>query len=90
MPESGEIRIWKAVMMRAIDDLNNSEQTEDIYKSWVAMPTKFKFNKINELERVQDSARRWFNSRMVSVGSFSWVCAVLDLDPQATLEGIHG
>lgn len=34
-----------------------------------------------ERERARDEARRWFHAERDGVGSFIWVCLVLDVDP---------
>ena len=59
-------KLWAAVMGRAVDDLKKKKT-----------PGAIKDQRIS-----RDSAIHWFKNRQRDdVGSFIWVCRVLDIDP---------
>ncbi len=64
--ESKERNLWASVLEKAIEDLNVTE-------------TKHEMN--NNYEQFwQRKAAAWFRSSVKDIGSFLWICMILDLD----------
>jgi hypothetical protein len=62
-------RMWASVVRTAADDLFNAKKKFDPKKRYYMGPA--------------DAARAWFTSEEDGVGSFLWVCDILDLNAQA-------
>lgn len=56
----------------------------DLWKAVLEQAFKDAQGRVGTYEHKKD-ARRWFRSNRKEIGSFLWVCEVLDLDPKATL-----
>ena len=90
MDETDKYRsLWAAVMGNAILDIQKNNK----YKLFLAKRkkpiTRIQAQKITELKNNSDSAKFWFkHDKNIGVGSYRWVCSVLGLDPQKTLDRI--
>jgi hypothetical protein len=61
----------------------------DPYKSlWSAVLGRAADDIMSRQHIAQSSAKYWFKSRMYGVGSFCWICDVLDLDPDKTMAAV--
>ena len=61
-----ERNLWIAVMHRAYDDL-------------LLNPDNYGLNKKREIEFLKEKTVSWVKEQRTSIGSFSWICGVLDL-----------
>lgn len=43
----------------------------------------------SDMDLARGSARRWFKSPRSDVGSFRWVCMMVNLDPETVLERVR-
>lgn len=62
--------LWAAVMHGAVSDLLGKDTT-----------TKGRTRNVINTE-LSLSARRWFDSDDCGIGTFRWICSVLELDPE--------
>ena len=58
--------LWTAVLILAIED---------------ALGKVHQIPQITQKVRIIESAQTWFKSKNENVGSFLWICIILDLDP---------
>lgn len=71
--------LWVAVLTLAIDDATGNRRRD------CGDHARNEAFKVNHATR----AIAWFTSAAVSPGSFRWVCAVLDLDPDRVRNLLH-
>lgn len=65
-------QIWAAVLNQAVDDLSGAgtDRAGPCHKNARAI--------------ISTRARRWFAAANRGIGSFVWICHILDLDPDRT------
>ena len=71
---SGEIKLWAAVLGRAIDDLYYKEPKDFAFLS------KENRSKVSQELYWQRQARAWFKSKNDEFNTFYGVCSILGLD----------
>lgn len=59
--------------------------TFDCRQLWAAVMQQAIDDLGDENERIREDARVWFHSDLTGVPSFLWICALLELDPEAVL-----
>ena len=70
---SCEKKLWAAVLIQAVEDRLHPKFTESYHSG----------------KRYVDAAQQWFERSEDGIGSFNWICFVLDLDPEKILTGIN-
>jgi len=70
---SCEKKLWVAVLIQAIKDRQRPKVKENYHSG----------------RRYIDAAHQWFESSEDGIGSFNWICFILDLDPEKLLTGIN-
>ena len=79
---SPEKALWAAVMLRAYEDISGDLMKRAPQKE----PARTQF--LNQKERIIEDAKRWFNSDEIDIGSYTYVCDILDLDSLAILAAV--
>jgi len=64
--------LWASVLGRAIDDLNKK------------LTPRMSDSKKSETLKFKQSAKYWFSRKESNVGSFVWICDILEIDPEKT------
>jgi hypothetical protein len=74
LPQKACKKLWVAVLDRAIKDALEEVPANE------SQPREF----------IVQGAQAWFRSQSQRVGSFLWICAVLDLHPQLVRKRLPG
>ena len=81
----GSLHLWAAVLLQAMHDAQGHVKALE-----GADHSRYYFNRRT---LITNQARDWFRSDRMDVGSFSWICGLFGLDPDAVraavLEGIR-
>lgn len=74
------LALWQSVMIQAVKDLHDvmrfKRDSEGRNAAWIPV-------------REHANLLRWFRSKQKDVGSFIWVCEVIDCDPDVVLKTLH-
>ncbi len=85
-PIRGELELWGAVLLQAIEDLRRKGSGYEVAVNGVRVRGWY-FNQ--ELRREKRKAQDWFKSKIVEVGSYLWICDLLGLDPERVWDRIR-
>ena len=73
----GELELWAAVLLQAIEDFQARGPTLEIVMSGIQLKSR---NDGATIRRNRNNAAAWFRSSSVDVGSFQWICELFGLD----------
>lgn len=71
LPQMAEHDLWTAVLQNAIND----------YKGTIVLNGTY--NKDRELKAIRAEVTEWFKADNMEVGSFLWICELLNANPTA-------
>ena len=76
IPTGSDVHLWLAVLDRAIRDLISLERFKD--DPTVKDDPIFIYD--------YRSLRRWFRSTSMELGSFRWICSLVEIEPEWALQ----
>ncbi|MGC9196292.1 MAG: hypothetical protein ACP5IL_12675 [Syntrophobacteraceae bacterium] len=74
----GELGLWSAVLLQAIEDYHRKGAGYEVAVNGIKLRGWY-YDR--EMRRDRRRAEGWFKSTNQSVGSFLWICDMLQLDP---------
>jgi hypothetical protein len=81
--------IWMAVLVQALEDATIPVPPAQIHSHSDVCPRGCKRLLLTDNHYHQRTALAWFRSETKVIGSFQWVCSILNLDPEAVIEKVR-
>jgi hypothetical protein len=74
----GELGLWSAVLLQAIEDYRRKGTGYEVAVNGLKLRGWY-YDR--EMRRDRRRAEQWFKSQNQNVGSYLWICDILQLDP---------
>lgn len=81
--------VWFAVLVQAVEDATIEIPPPTIHKHGPLCKNRCKRLAFTEEHYFQRTAMNWFLHNRHDIGSFQWVCSILNLEPEKIIEQVR-